>query len=210
MKQLVGSLCKRHAVTAYAAPTACRRTVSGSIALPCSGFFSPFLHSTGSLSVFYEYLALRDGPRGFRQDSSCPALLRIPLQLHKLTCTGLSPSAIWLSRQFQFICKIDIVVLLPQICRNISGLGYFLFARHYSGNRYFFLLLQVLRCFSSLRLLAYACQIFNLTGCPIRISADQFLFADPRRFSQLTTSFFAYRSPGILRSPLFSSSILES
>ena len=61
------------------APTACRRMVSGSVALPCSGFFSPFPHGTGTLSVSYEYLALPDGPGGFTQDSSCPALLRIPL-----------------------------------------------------------------------------------------------------------------------------------
>ena len=76
MKQLVGSLCKRHAVAPYDAPTACKRTVSGSISLPCSGCFPPFPHGTGPLSVFRECLALRDGPRRFRQDSSCPALLR--------------------------------------------------------------------------------------------------------------------------------------
>ena len=46
-----------------AAPTACRQTGSGSIALLCSRFFSPFPHGTGSLSVSREYLALRDGPR---------------------------------------------------------------------------------------------------------------------------------------------------
>ena len=93
VKQLVGSLSKRHAVIPrIGTPTACRRTVSGSVALPCQGFFSPFLHSTGSLSVFYEYLALRDGPREFRQDSSCPALLRSPLPIIKLARTGLSLS----------------------------------------------------------------------------------------------------------------------
>ena len=78
-EQLVGSLCKRHAVTACAAPTACRRTVSGTISLPCLGYFSPFPHGTGSLSVFEEYLALPDGAGRFRQDFSGPALLRIPL-----------------------------------------------------------------------------------------------------------------------------------
>ena len=57
------------------------RMVSGTISLPCSGFFSPFLHSTRSLSVSREYLALPDGPGRFAQDSSCPALLRIPLCL---------------------------------------------------------------------------------------------------------------------------------
>ena len=45
-----------------AAPTACRRMVSGSIALLSSRFFSPFPHGTGSLSVSWEYLALPDGP----------------------------------------------------------------------------------------------------------------------------------------------------
>ena len=70
---------QRHAVTHCCAPTACRRMVSGTISLPCSGFFSPFLHSTRSLSVSREYLALPDGPGRFAQDSSCPALLRIPL-----------------------------------------------------------------------------------------------------------------------------------
>ena len=43
-------------------------------------------------------------------------------------------------------------LLQPRRCRDSCGLGSFPFARHYSGNRSFFLLLQVLRCFSSLRL----------------------------------------------------------
>ena len=42
---------------------------------PLPGFFSPFLHSTGSLSVDHEYLALEDGPPIFEQDVTCPALL---------------------------------------------------------------------------------------------------------------------------------------
>ena len=59
------------------APTACRRTGSSSISLLCLRYFSPFLHSTGSLSVSQEYLALPDGPGEFIRDFSCPALLRI-------------------------------------------------------------------------------------------------------------------------------------
>ena len=62
------------------APTACRHMVSGTISLLCSRCFSPFLHSTGSLSVSREYLALPDGPGRFTQNSSCSALLRIPLR----------------------------------------------------------------------------------------------------------------------------------
>ena len=42
---------------------------------PLPGFFSPFPHGTGSLSVDDEYLALEDGPPIFRQDFTCPALL---------------------------------------------------------------------------------------------------------------------------------------
>ena len=42
---------------------------------PLPGFFSPFPHGTGSLSVDYEYLALEDGPPMFRQGFTCPALL---------------------------------------------------------------------------------------------------------------------------------------
>ena len=81
-EQLVGSLCKRHAVIpriAAGTPTACRRTVSGTISLPCLGCFSPFPYGTGSLSVSEEYLALSDGADRFRQDSSGPAVLRILL-----------------------------------------------------------------------------------------------------------------------------------
>ena len=62
--------------------------VSGSVSLPCSGFFSPFPHGTGPLSVSQEYLALADGPAGFTQGFTCPALLRIPLSLTQLARTG--------------------------------------------------------------------------------------------------------------------------
>ena len=39
-------------------------------------------------------------------------------------------------------------------------------------------------------------------GCPIRIFTDQRLFAPPRNFSQLITSFFVSESQGIPRTPL--------
>ena len=39
-------------------------------------------------------------------------------------------------------------------------------------------------------------------GCPIRRSADQWVFAPPRGLSQLITSFFASESQGILHVPL--------
>ena len=73
------------------APTACRRMVSGSISLPLSGFFSPFPHGTGTLSVSWEYLALPDGPGRFAQNSTCSALLRILLCQSPLRLRGCHP-----------------------------------------------------------------------------------------------------------------------
>ncbi len=44
-------------------------------------------------------------------------------------------------------------------------------------------------------------------GCPIRISTDHFVCADPRSFSQLITSFIASGSLGIPHTPLFTSNV---
>ena len=120
-------------------------------------------------------------------------------QYGTLTLCGL-PSQTVLVRFEKFI-----QVLLPQNCRNNSGLGSFPFARHYLGNHFCFLLLRVLRCFSSPgsppSYNGYA--VFNSMGCPIRTSADHRMCASPRSFSQLTTSFFASESLGILHAPFF-------
>ena len=47
---------------------------------PLPGFFSPFPHGTGSLSVIQEYLVLRGGPRKFKRGFTCPSLLGIQLR----------------------------------------------------------------------------------------------------------------------------------
>ena len=61
-----------------------------------------------------------------------------------------------------------------------------------------------MRCFSSPRLLpGFRDDRSGLPGCPIRRSADRGIFAPPRSFSQLITSFFASESLGILHTPLF-------
>ena len=58
-----------------------------------------------------------------------------------------------------------VAALLPRACRNTRGLGFSPVARRYWGNHVCFLLLQVIRCFSSLRSLAYkACRAFNAAG----------------------------------------------
>lgn len=84
--------------------------------------------------------------------------------------------------------------LNPQVS---LGLGCSLFARRYLGNRFFFLFLQVLRCFSSLRLpsnnylfiIRYI--VSHYVGSPIRKSTDLWLFASTRSLSQLITSFIS-------------------
>ena len=78
--------------------TACRHTVSGTISLPSLGCFSPFPHGTSSLSVASEYLALEDGPPRFPRDCTCPAVLGNCLGRPTNSRTGLSPSAVGLSR----------------------------------------------------------------------------------------------------------------
>ena len=123
--------------------------VSGTISLLCSRFFSPFPHGTGSLSVSQEYLALADGPAGFPQGFTCPAVLRIPYQyIYNLI---LDYHHLWSSVPNLFLNHIYIkyLVLQPHLCRNKNGLGSFRFDRLYSGNHNCFLLLRVLRCFSS-------------------------------------------------------------
>jgi hypothetical protein len=120
------------------APTACRHMVSGSISLLSSRSFSPFPHGTGPLSVSGKYLALADGPAGFTQDFSCPALLRIPAERFRRFVYGI----LTLSDQtFQNVplqrSRPLRPVLQPRPCRNRNGLGCSPFARHYSGNHFF-------------------------------------------------------------------------
>ena len=71
--------------------------------------------------------------------------------IHKLACTGLSPSVITFSKVFHFIYFINVAVLLPRYCRNNNGLGLSPVARRYWGNHSYFLFLPLLRCFSSRR-----------------------------------------------------------
>ena len=116
----------------HSPPTACRYTVSGTISLPSQGFFSPFPHGTGSLSVTKEYLALRDGPRGFSRDFTCPAILRVPVGVHTMSSTGLSPSLADRSRSFDYSVDLSLRVTGPTTpsCKH-DGLGWSAFARRY-------------------------------------------------------------------------------
>ena len=55
--------------------TACRSTVSVSVSLPSRGSFHLSLTVLSAIGSC-KYLALGDGPPGFRQGSSCPAVLK--------------------------------------------------------------------------------------------------------------------------------------
>ena len=145
------------------------------------GCFSPFPHGTGSLSVRNEYLALRDGPRGFKQGFSCPALLRYLLRVWINFAYG--PVTLYGAAFQQLQLSTRLVTLLLQALqplghRNVTGLGCSDFARHYSRNRGFFLLLEVLRWFTSLRSLVPNYEFigtylgFAQVGFPIRKSPD--------------------------------------
>ena len=151
-----------------------------------------------------------DGPGGFTQDFTCPALLRIPLRLIWLRVRSFH--ALW--RRFPAPSArhnpCDVVVLQPPACLDRRGLGSSPFARHYWGNHCCFLFLQVLRCFSSLRwppdlrdAIPSGWRVVPF-GDPraIRRSAGQGLFAPNRGFSQLITSFIASESQGIHLVPL--------
>ena len=133
----------------HSPPTACKRVVSGTISLPSQGFFSPFPHGTGSLSVASKYLALPDGPGSFSQGSTCPAILR---NHWKENCIFTYGAITLYGRPFQ---TVRLTLLFPRLlglepvarpdteycgpttprspCES-RGLGFSDFARHYFRN----------------------------------------------------------------------------
>ena len=152
--QLVGSLCKRHAVTrTRRAPTACGRMVSGSVSTSSAECFSPFPHGTGTLSVSRECLALPDGPGGFRRDYTCPALLRMPRGEGELRLRGSHP----LRRRFpgglaSSPSRRKRGPTTPGTPEDGPRFGLLPFRSPLLGESLdYFLFLRVLRCFSSPR-----------------------------------------------------------
>ena len=92
--------------------------VSSSISLPSSGFFSPFPHGTSPLSVSKEYLALEGGPPSFKQDFSCPVLLRILAGFVRFRIRDFHP--LWSAFPNSSSIQLHFMqVLQPQIARNL-------------------------------------------------------------------------------------------
>ena len=115
-----------------------------------------------------------------------------PALLTPISRTGFSPSLIGLSSAVLLISSVTSTVLTPE-CTH-SGLGSSGFARRYSRNHCCFLFLRLLRCFSSpgsprMVMDSPYGDWQRQPGFPIQISADRCVFATPRSFSQLITSF---------------------
>ena len=125
-----------------------------------------------------------------------------PRCINSISPTGLLPSLVHLSRYVRLLILCVIRVRYPAHIA-ICGLGFSDFARHYFRNRFYFLFLRVLRCFSSPgsphtpMYSAYDHATLLARSSLIRISADLCSFAAPRSFSQLVTSFFGAMYQGI-------------
>src|SRR5690242_2987805 len=120
------------------ASTACTSTVSGSISLPSPGFFSPFPHGTGSLSVAGEYLALEGGPPGFLRGFTCPVVLgyahqrdRCDFVYRAITVFGGTFQSLRLSLDLVTLRVNPVSAPQPQTRLRGSGLGCCPFARRY-------------------------------------------------------------------------------
>ena len=161
---------------------------------PLPGFFSPFPHGTGSLSVDYEYLALEDGPPIFRQGFSCPALLFVSLVSHvsfhvqdyhllwsAFPCRSVKNHAIT-NRLFRFRSPLLSESRLMSFPRATEMFQFTRFASH----TYVF----------SMR---YLCRWVSPFG-NLRIKAN---LPAPRSLSQAITSFVAYHCQGIHHVLLF-------
>ena len=132
---------------AYGALSACKLTVSGSVSLPSRGSFHlslTVLFAIGHMVVFSltgwspclpsEFLVFRRTP-----DSAKPLL---DFNYGTVTLFGLPFKVVRLPSQVLYRGPYPTGI-------STRGLGCSDFARHYFRNRFYFLFLRVLRCFSS-------------------------------------------------------------
>ena len=148
-----------------------------------------------ALSVTRSYLALRDGPRSFTPDSTCPVLLWIPLGLMIISITGLLPCFAYLSR-YVLLLSFRPTAGSEPLRYYYLRFGLMQFRSPLLSQSFvYFLFLQVLRCFSSLgspHYTMYSCNdtcALSQVRFRIRKSTDHSSFATPRSLSQLVTSF---------------------
>ena len=132
---------------AYGALSACKHTVSGSLSLPSRGSFHlslTVLFAIGHMVVFSLMRWASYLPSGFlvSRRTPDPAKFFDDFVYRSVTFFGSAFQPIRLSSQ---------ILSCGPYPGNIttSGLGSSDFARHYFRNRFYFLFLRVLRCFSS-------------------------------------------------------------
>ena len=125
-------------------------------------FPSRYWYTIGLTGVF----SLAGWARQIRAGLLVPRVTQDTTKLHSGSYTGLSPSMIELSRTFYSLFEYYDVVLQPQICiatylvwalpRSLATTG---------GIISYFLFLEVLRCFSSLRSPLYYCRDNRPSAC---------------------------------------------
>ena len=181
--------------------------ISGSISLPCPGFFSPFPHGTGCTIGDKLYLALRSGLRRFTRGSTCSVLLRYHLNSIGFLHTGLSPSMAVRSRTLRLTCSIFFSTSSNRTAKalfegssggpttpisKLIGLGFSAFARRYLRNLFDFsssayLDVSVQPVPSSQTMYSSVGHMaLPIWGFPIRTRLDQCSCAAPQAVSPLT------------------------
>ena len=133
------------------APIACKHKVSGSISLPSRG---PFHLSLTVLFAIGHWVVFRLGGWAPRLHTGLhvSGTTLVPLEPIGISHTGISPSLSGFSKTV-LLSFLDLVLWSTTPKNKSFGLASFPFARRYLGNRCFFLLLGLLRCFSSPRFL---------------------------------------------------------
>ena len=162
---------------------------------PLPGSFSPFLHSTASLSVIRLYLGLGGGPPGFPASSSCSPVLWILSPAFGFRLRDFHPLRFGFptisAKAYQWIIQSATpMVLLPSVWPlSISLAATLKIDVSFSSSAY--LDVSVQRVSPQYAMCSHTADCaWPQPGFPIRISADLWIFAPPRSFSQLVTSFF--------------------
>ena len=165
--------------------------------------FSPFPHGTSALSVIEEYLGLEGGPPRFAQNSTCSALLGIPLGAVRVSVTGLSPSLAGHSRPLHPGVVHPMSWSHNPARSKLPRFGLFPVRSPLLGESR---LISVppgteMFQFPGLASLARMTEPRRSPGFPIRASWDHSSCAAPPGLSQLITPFIASRCQGIHRVP---------
>ena len=120
---------RRHTVAG--APTACKRTVSGSLSLPFPGCFPPFPHGTGTLSVFGSLQPCGMVPADSDRIPRAPPYSGAGIRIRTLPVRGCHPLRPRFPDMLRFARMRTTPVLQPRRVLERGGLGSSLFDRHY-------------------------------------------------------------------------------